>query len=181
MSAPTRDEHALREAIVATGREMNALGINRGKSGNVSARWREGTFDGYLITPSGMPYVSIGPADVVAMPSEGGTDAAVVGPLCQRLEVVDRLASLNFDNDLELVAPILRQEDQVGIQGGWADADRHVLLDAGVHAGFVLAAELAVEQPDDAVVLELLPDRPHQNRTQRAPPNGWITRSNAES
>ena len=75
MSAPTRDEHALREAIVATGREMNALGINRGKSGNVSARWREGTFDGYLITPSGMPYVSIGPADVVAMPSEGGTDA----------------------------------------------------------------------------------------------------------
>jgi L-fuculose-phosphate aldolase len=69
-------ELALREAIIATAREMNALGINRGKSGNVSARWRDGDFDGYLITPSGMPYASIAPADIVAMPIDGGTDAA---------------------------------------------------------------------------------------------------------
>jgi hypothetical protein len=32
-----------------------------------------------------------------------------------------------------------------------------------------------VEEPDDPVMLELFTDRPHQNRTQRAPPNGWIS------
>ena len=69
-------ERALREGLIATAREMNALGINRGRSGNVSARWRKASFDGYLITPSGMPYASIAPADIVAMPIDGETDAA---------------------------------------------------------------------------------------------------------
>jgi L-fuculose-phosphate aldolase len=61
----------LRGAIIATAREMNALGINRGKSGNVSARWREPGFDGYLITPTGMPYASLVEADVVALRIDG--------------------------------------------------------------------------------------------------------------
>jgi L-fuculose-phosphate aldolase len=69
----------MREAVIATAREMNALGINRGKSGNVSARWHDGKFDGYLITPSGMAYASISPADIVAMPIAGGTDAPRAG------------------------------------------------------------------------------------------------------
>ncbi len=68
-------ERSLREAVIATAREMNALGINRGKSGNVSARWRTAKFDGYLITPSGMPYRSIAPADIVAMPLDGEAEA----------------------------------------------------------------------------------------------------------
>ena len=76
MSAATRGERGLREAVIAATREMNALHINRGKSGNVSVRWRKATFDGYLITPSGMPYASIAPADVVAMPIEGESNAA---------------------------------------------------------------------------------------------------------
>lgn len=67
-------EQALREAVVATAREMNALGINRGKSGNVSARWRNPRFDGYLITPTGMPYAETTAEDVVAMAI--GADAA---------------------------------------------------------------------------------------------------------
>src|SRR4029453_12481890 len=74
--APARSEHGVREAVIATAREMNTLGINRGKSGNVSARWRAGNFDGYLITPSGMPYTSVEPADIVAMPLDSGTRAA---------------------------------------------------------------------------------------------------------
>jgi L-fuculose-phosphate aldolase len=69
-------EHGLREAVVATAREMNALGINRGKSGNVSARWRSADFDGYLVTPTGMPYASMAPADIVALPVDGGAEAA---------------------------------------------------------------------------------------------------------
>jgi len=69
-------EHGLRAAVVATAREMNALGINRGKSGNVSARWRSADFDGYLVTPTGMPYASMAPADIVALPVDGGAEAA---------------------------------------------------------------------------------------------------------
>ena len=76
MTAVADTKHRLRQAVVATAREMNALGINRGKSGNVSARWRDGDFDGYLVTPSGMPYASIAPADIVAMPIDGEPDAA---------------------------------------------------------------------------------------------------------
>lgn len=50
---------------------MNALGINRGKSGNVSARLAHPGFDGYLITPTGLPYAETGAEDIVAMPLTG--------------------------------------------------------------------------------------------------------------
>lgn len=50
-----------RKAIIATALRMNALGINRGKSGNVSARWKSG----FLITPSGLDYDATRPADIV--------------------------------------------------------------------------------------------------------------------
>jgi L-fuculose-phosphate aldolase len=76
MTAGGGEGRALREAVIGTAREMNALGINRGKSGNVSARWRHVTFDGYLITPTGMPYADIVPDDIVAMPVDGGAEAA---------------------------------------------------------------------------------------------------------
>ena len=55
------DTRALRLAVVATARKMNALGINRGKSGNVSARVR----DGFLVTPSALPYDRADAEDVV--------------------------------------------------------------------------------------------------------------------
>jgi L-fuculose-phosphate aldolase len=60
------DEH-LRERIVATARAMNALGINQGKSGNVSARV-EG---GFLVTPSGIPYEELAPGDLVRVGLDG--------------------------------------------------------------------------------------------------------------
>lgn len=69
-------ERALREAVVATAREMNALGINRGKSGNVSARWRTAGFDGYLVTPTGIPYAELVPQDVVALALDGAGEPA---------------------------------------------------------------------------------------------------------
>lgn len=58
---------ALRERIVATARRMNDLGINQGDSGNVSARV-EG---GFLVTPSGIPYDSLEPGDIVHMGTGG--------------------------------------------------------------------------------------------------------------
>ena len=57
------DSRALRIRIIATAREMNALGINRGKSGNVSAR----IDSGFLITPSALPYDKTKPEDVVSV------------------------------------------------------------------------------------------------------------------
>jgi L-fuculose-phosphate aldolase len=60
-------ELGLRKAIIATALAMNALGINRGKSGNVSARWK----DGFLVTPSGLAYHRTKPADIVFVDREG--------------------------------------------------------------------------------------------------------------
>jgi L-fuculose-phosphate aldolase len=65
-----RDSPDLRQAVITTALDMNALGINRGRSGNVSARIDAG----FLITPSGMPYAEIAPGDVVAMGLDGSTD-----------------------------------------------------------------------------------------------------------
>ena len=58
----------LREGIIHTCREMNRLGINQGTSGNVSAR----TPEGFLITPSGVPYDAMEPEQIVAMDLDGG-------------------------------------------------------------------------------------------------------------
>ncbi|WP_018861379.1 MULTISPECIES: L-fuculose-phosphate aldolase [unclassified Thioalkalivibrio] len=64
---PATDELALRQAIVDTALETNRRGLNQGTSGNVSARLG----DGMLITPSGMPYESLGPEDLVAVDASG--------------------------------------------------------------------------------------------------------------
>ncbi|ATB44216.1 fuculose phosphate aldolase [Cystobacter fuscus] len=65
MSAP--DERALREEMIATGRRMNATGLNQGTSGNLSVRV-EG---GFLLTPSGMDYDTLAPGDMVRMRMDG--------------------------------------------------------------------------------------------------------------
>ena len=65
------NDTALRQAVITTALKMNALGINQGKSGNVSVRWGEG----YLITPTGLPYEQTTPADIVYM-KLGGEHAA---------------------------------------------------------------------------------------------------------
>ena len=48
---------------------MNALGINRGKSGNVSVR----VGGGFLITPSALPYDETEPQDIVVVHDDGST------------------------------------------------------------------------------------------------------------
>lgn len=57
----------LRKQIIATALAMNSPGINRGTSGNVSAR-RE---SGFLITPSGLPYEDTKPSDIVFVDAAG--------------------------------------------------------------------------------------------------------------
>ena len=67
MSARPLAHRALREEIIATACRMNTLGINQGKSGNISHR----TPDGFLVTPTGMDYDTLEPADIVPMSFDG--------------------------------------------------------------------------------------------------------------
>jgi L-fuculose-phosphate aldolase len=69
MSATRHPE--LRREMITTALDMNARGINQGTSGNVSARVE----DGFLITPSGVPYEQLAPEDIVEM----GWDATYLG------------------------------------------------------------------------------------------------------
>lgn len=69
MSA-TKD-HAKRQSIIDACRQMNALGINQGTSGNISLRHD----DGLLITPTSMPYDTMQPEDIVFMKLDGAFDA----------------------------------------------------------------------------------------------------------
>lgn len=48
---------------------MSRTGLSPGRSGNVSCRWR----DGMLITPTGMPYDKLRPADIVFVDADGAS------------------------------------------------------------------------------------------------------------
>jgi L-fuculose-phosphate aldolase len=60
-------ELQLRRQIISTALRMNEAGVNRGKSGNVSARWKSG----FLVTPSGLAYEKTKPADIVFVDANG--------------------------------------------------------------------------------------------------------------
>lgn len=62
------EEFALRRAVIETARELNRRGINVNKSGNISARFREG----FLITPTGIPYEALIPEDIVFIDLKSG-------------------------------------------------------------------------------------------------------------
>jgi L-fuculose-phosphate aldolase len=79
--ASAKQEHTLRSGIVTACRHMNALGINQGTSGNISARFGKRM----LITPSGLPYDDMGADDIAAMPIEGEY-GAWDGPLAPSTE-----------------------------------------------------------------------------------------------
>lgn len=57
----------LRRRMVETCRGMNARGINQGTAGNLSAR----AGDGFLITPTSLPYERMEPEDLVEMAFDG--------------------------------------------------------------------------------------------------------------
>ncbi|MGE3832739.1 MAG: class II aldolase/adducin family protein, partial [Parvibaculaceae bacterium] len=63
---------AIRREMIATCIFMNERGVNQGTSGNISVRIE----DGFLITPSGVPYDEMKPEDIVVMK----LDASHKGP-----------------------------------------------------------------------------------------------------
>lgn len=70
-------EDAARRALIDTAIAMNDAGINQGKAGNVSLRWPRSGADGFLVTPSALPYAETGVDDIVWVclaRHEGGRD-----------------------------------------------------------------------------------------------------------
>ncbi|MCA1937651.1 MAG: class II aldolase/adducin family protein [Dechloromonas sp.] len=57
----------LRRQLIATARAMQPAGLNRGTAGNVSVR----DSDGFLITPTGMPYAGLEAEDIPHMALDG--------------------------------------------------------------------------------------------------------------
>lgn len=64
MSPAERDARA---SLIEVCRRAEALGLNRGTSGNASRRWG----DGLLVTPTALPYRDATPEDVVAIDVDG--------------------------------------------------------------------------------------------------------------
>jgi L-fuculose-phosphate aldolase len=64
----------LRYKVISTAVKMNSLGINQGKSGNVSCRVE----DGFLITPTGIPYDETQREQIVLMKMDGTFDGDVL-------------------------------------------------------------------------------------------------------
>lgn len=67
----------LRELVIETARQMNALGINVNKSGNVSVRGNVNAGAGFWITPTGIDYDELCPQDIVFVSLDGNTETIV--------------------------------------------------------------------------------------------------------
>lgn len=74
-----RTENDARVALIDHARAMNAAGINVGKAGNLSLRWPRSAADGFLITPSALPYDLLEPDDIVWLPLSGGCGLEAAG------------------------------------------------------------------------------------------------------
>ena len=77
----TETEETLRAKIVEKARWMNEIGLNQGTSGNISARADKNM----LITPTAIPYETMRPDMLAAMPLEGEY-GAFEGPLTPSTE-----------------------------------------------------------------------------------------------
>lgn len=73
-------EREARATLIGCALQMNALGINQGKSGNVSLRCARGAHAGFLVTPSGLPYADTQPQDIAWMPLDAHDEADAEGP-----------------------------------------------------------------------------------------------------
>jgi hypothetical protein len=79
--------------------------------------------------------------------------------------MIHRLARFHLDDGFQAVTAFLRLQDEIRIQSGGSRAHGRILFGSGIHPGFVLSLRLCVQQANDAVVLELLSNGPHENRT----------------
>ncbi len=93
------DEDTLREQAVQAIRKLDALGLNRGSTGNLSLRLARGGVDGMLITPTGMGADELQAPDMVWV----GFDGAVQGDWLPSSEWHFHQAILQCRADLQAV------------------------------------------------------------------------------
>ncbi|MGE0667242.1 MAG: class II aldolase/adducin family protein [Sphingomonadales bacterium] len=67
------DRQSIGQSVIDACRAMTALGVNHGTSGNGSARW----LDGFLVTPTGLRYEDLKPADMVYVTLDGQAHGAL--------------------------------------------------------------------------------------------------------
>ena len=84
-------------------------------------------------------------------------------PLGERFQVVHRLDGLDLDDSLHFVSAIRRREDDVRINCCSAAANGAVLLGARIYANIEATAKAGLKEAYDAVVFELLADRPDED------------------
>lgn len=63
----------LRQQLIAAACRTMSCGLNQGIAGNLSVRAEESGEPGFLITPTGIPYAALEPADVVFMRLDGSS------------------------------------------------------------------------------------------------------------
>ena len=63
----------LRQQLIAAACRTMNCGLNQGIAGNLSVRAEENGEPGFLITPTGIPYAALEPADVVFMRLDGSS------------------------------------------------------------------------------------------------------------
>jgi L-fuculose-phosphate aldolase len=68
---PAMSDRAKRQSIIDACLRMNSLGINQGTSGNISLRHE----DGLLITPTGTPYETMQPEQIVFVRLDGSVES----------------------------------------------------------------------------------------------------------
>ena len=88
-----------------------------------------------------------------------------VRPLGPRLEVIDRLRCLDLHGTHELSGLIRRGEYKIRVDLELANLDGSALVLANVRDDLVLPLQLDLKKSDHAVVLELLANGAHQDRT----------------
>lgn len=67
------NESRIPAALAATARQTAAQGLNKGSSGNVSVRYR----DGFFITPSGLPNDALAPEQMVFVGMDGQANGSL--------------------------------------------------------------------------------------------------------
>jgi L-fuculose-phosphate aldolase len=74
MNSDAATRKSMSRNVIESCRAMNAQGINQGSAGNISVRFEEG----FLITPSGIPYEQLKPKHIVFIDMDGNSEDPLV-------------------------------------------------------------------------------------------------------
>lgn len=106
---------------------------------------------------------------------EGVTQSAEWNPFGERLEIVNGFDGFHLDDSLDLPATVGRRQHHVWIDRRGPGANRRVLLGTWVDTHIETTAKPGLQKADDAVVFELLADRPDEDGAHEIATITWIS------